>query len=230
MSSVFRLVARSQYIRFQFRTKSETTATTTIRTFTVTKIGGMSKQKRTNDSISRENQSAKIRCLESDPTASEMINRSPSNRTLHGVEVMTKPIKSEHDKKAYRVIQLTNGLKALLISDPIKPGSYDDPDPKSDDNSTVSSTVTTSDEESDSQVDVNEEMDTDEDFESDKSREKLSACALCVDVGSFSDPREVQGLAHFLGELIPLVGQPSQFVLNKCRIQAPFLHQSSISN
>lgn len=30
--------------------------------------------------------------------------------------------------------------------------------------------------------------------------DKLAACSLGVDVGSFSDPREIQGLAHFLGK------------------------------
>lgn len=34
-----------------------------------------------------------------------------------------------------------------------------------------------------------------------KERGYPATCSLCVDVGSFSDPRDVQGLAHFLGKI-----------------------------
>jgi len=32
--------------------------------------------------------------------------------------------------------------------------------------------------------------------------EKLSAAGLCVGIGSFSDPEELQGLAHFLEHMV----------------------------
>lgn len=32
-----------------------------------------------------------------------------------------------------------------------------------------------------------------------------AAAAMCVGMGSFSDPFEAQGLAHFLGELVALL-------------------------
>lgn len=37
---------------------------------------------------------------------------------MSSVEVLANPVKSESDKKSYRVIRLENGLKALLISVP----------------------------------------------------------------------------------------------------------------
>lgn len=33
-----------------------------------------------------------------------------------------------------------------------------------------------------------------------------AAAAMCVEIGSFSDPFEAQGLAHFLGSFISLAG------------------------
>lgn len=45
----------------------------------------------------------------------------------------------------------------------------------------------------DNVIQSDEESDTDN---------RPAACSVCVDVGSFSNPPDVQGLAHFLGELI----------------------------
>lgn len=90
------------------------------------------------------------------------------------VEVMQSPIKSESDKKSYRIIRLSNGLRALLISD-----------------------SEVEDEGSDAWSDV--ESDGDDDQEGSDDEERQAACSLCVDVGSFSDPRDVEGLSHFLG-------------------------------
>jgi hypothetical protein len=42
-----------------------------------------------------------------------------------------------------------------------------------------------------------------------------AAAAMCVGVGSFSDPKDAQGLAHFLGKFVPLFGsRASQLVLD----------------
>lgn len=84
---------------------------------------------------------------------------------MPSVEVLETPVKSENDKKSYRVIRLENGIKALLISVPSK---------------IVESA-------------------TSDNREATESNSKLAACAVCVDVGSFSDPPDVRGLAHFLG-------------------------------
>lgn len=72
------------------------------------------------------------------------------------VQVLETPIKSEGDKKDYRVIKLPNGLKALLIY-------------KTDDGS---------------------------------SSENIAAASMTVEVGSFDDPPNVMGLAHFLEHIL----------------------------
>lgn len=121
-----------------------------------------------------------------------------------GIEVMDEPVKSENDKKLYRVIRLPNGLKALLISDPTagEATATDTEKPMHVDKSSASAAAT-SDEESETEDENDDDDDNESDAENDnddENREKLSACSLCVDVGSFSDPRDVQGLAHFLGK------------------------------
>lgn len=68
------------------------------------------------------------------------------------------PVKSEGDKKNYRLIRLSNGLKALLIS-------------KKDDEGLTKS-------------------------------EEIAAACLAVKVGSFDDPRNAMGLAHFLEHIL----------------------------
>lgn len=93
---------------------------------------------------------------------------------------------------------MPNGLKALLISDPTpieektaldgKAATADEPDESS------------SEEEDDDEVDDDEEDDDDDNASEEK--EKLAACSLCIDVGSFSDPRDIQGLSHFLEHMI----------------------------
>lgn len=86
------------------------------------------------------------------------------------VELLENPEKSSIDKNTYRVIRLANKLKALLVSVPTE-------------QSEVLTTNPT----------------TNNDSAPNKKEEKLSAICMCVDVGSFSDPRDVQGMAHFLG-------------------------------
>lgn len=73
------------------------------------------------------------------------------------MEVLVAPIKSESDKKSYRIIRLSNQLKFLLISDQVKQSN---------------------------------------------GEEKYAKFCLSVKVGSFSDPQDVQGMAHFIGENI----------------------------
>lgn len=73
------------------------------------------------------------------------------------VQVLESPIKSEGDKKEYRVIKLPNGLKALLIK-------------------------------------KNEEKTSESEI--------LAAANLTVGVGSFDEPPNIGGLAHFLEHML----------------------------
>ncbi|KAG5318470.1 NRDC protein, partial [Acromyrmex heyeri] len=92
------------------------------------------------------------------------------------VEYLDSPDKSEYDKAEYRVIKLQNGLTALLISD-LEGAYYDGMSYKN----------------------------YGKDSSSAKRVEKdvwKAFCGLCVGVGSFSDPPEVPGLAHFLQRVV----------------------------
>ncbi|XP_064605323.1 nardilysin-like [Liolophura sinensis] len=103
--------------------------------------------------------------------------------------------KSPNDLKKYRHIKLRNGLRALLISDPSEVGS--------------SITVTESDNSKEKEVAGlselsfgSSESESEEDAEDDKSTVKLSAAGLCIGAGSFCDPAEAPGLAHFLEHMV----------------------------
>lgn len=116
---------------------------------------------------------------------------------MNTVEILETPTKSESDRKFYRVIKLSNGLKALLISDPAVETNESVIDSEKPN---VSSTLIGSST-AERQIDGEKIV-----AESGNRRDhsiptKLAACALTVDVGSFSDPRDVQGLAHFLGNI-----------------------------
>ncbi|CAD7086908.1 unnamed protein product [Hermetia illucens] len=115
------------------------------------------------------------------------------------VQYLETPDKSENDKKEYRMLKLPNGLTAMLVSDP---------SPVPDDGSSIPSMCSTdsedetsSDEEECESTETESETSSD-DYESEEGDEKLAACALMVSVGSFSDPPDVQGLAHFLEHMI----------------------------
>ncbi|XP_061636390.1 nardilysin-like isoform X1 [Phyllopteryx taeniolatus] len=127
-------------------------------------------------------------------------------------------VKSPSDPKKYRYIQLSNGLRALLISDlsaadgktdggDAGPERDPDRDDEDDDDDEADSGEGS---EEDDEDDEEEEQDSDfEDEDEDsagkkkkKSAEKQAAAALCVGVGSFSDPDELPGLAHFLEHMV----------------------------
>ncbi|XP_030040177.2 nardilysin [Manduca sexta] len=113
------------------------------------------------------------------------------------VEVLPEPTKSVADKKLYKTIKLENGLTALLISDPSRPAE-----------------IESSDEESLSSEDTSDDSDSGRSEQSggsdrvpfmrkrDFDEEKLAACALTVGVGSYSDPPDMQGLAHFVEHMV----------------------------
>lgn len=76
------------------------------------------------------------------------------------LEILESPLKSESDKKDYRLIKLANGLKVLLVRNAELIG------------------------------------------EEGNFRNNSAAVALTVDVGSFDDPLEIQGLSHFLEHMV----------------------------
>jgi len=78
---------------------------------------------------------------------------------MESVRILEAPIKSEGDKKEYRIIQLPNGLKAVLIK----------------------------------ALDTSAET------------ENLAAASLVVGVGSFDEPENVLGLAHFFEHMLFMV-------------------------
>ncbi|XP_042339712.1 nardilysin-like [Plectropomus leopardus] len=131
-------------------------------------------------------------------------------------------IKSPSDPKKYRYIELSNGLRALLISDfsgaDGKEGGEDGEEKGETDNGEEDEEEEEGEEEGDSgegseeDEEENEEEEQDSDFdELDEenagkkkrgSSEKQAAAALCISVGSFSDPDDLPGLAHFLEHMV----------------------------
>ncbi|XP_064874931.1 nardilysin-like isoform X4 [Oncorhynchus nerka] len=119
-------------------------------------------------------------------------------------------IKSPSDPKQYRHIELTNGLRVMLISDFTGLASSGD-----DESEEEEELGEEEEEEEDSGEGTEEESEEDEDdkdsdFEDDEDggkrkkrhSEKQSAAALCVGIGSFSDPNDLPGLAHFLEHMV----------------------------
>lgn len=83
------------------------------------------------------------------------------------VKILRTPHKLENDKNLYRVIRLSNGLTALLIST--------------------------------QENELNDRRGINNTVEYLKFHPKKAACNLNVDVGSFSNPRDAQGLGHLVG-------------------------------
>ncbi|XP_066537001.1 nardilysin isoform X2 [Hoplias malabaricus] len=119
-------------------------------------------------------------------------------------------IKSPNDPKQYRYIELNNGLRALLISDFSSDGNAEDEDDDDDDDDEDNEEEDDSGEGTEEEEEEGEE-EQDSDFEelneetelkNKKCSEKQSAAALCVCVGSFSDPDDLPGLAHFLEHMV----------------------------
>lgn len=98
--------------------------------------------------------------------------------------LLETPIKSKSDRKEYRLICLDNGLKALLIHHKCEENLHDD----------HKSNVSISESENEG------EESTSESEEDGHEREKLAAVALSIGTGSFNDPKDIQGLAHFVGK------------------------------
>uniref|UniRef100_A0AAY4A2R5 Nardilysin n=1 Tax=Denticeps clupeoides TaxID=299321 RepID=A0AAY4A2R5_9TELE len=127
--------------------------------------------------------------------------------------------KSPSDPKQYRYIELSNGLKALLISDfsgspaleddeeeeeeEEEEGSGDEEEEEEEEGDSGEGTDEETEEGEEEQDSDFEELDEDHDARKKKAcSEKQSAAALCVGVGSFSDPGDLPGLAHFLEHMV----------------------------
>ncbi|XP_045906063.1 nardilysin-like [Micropterus dolomieu] len=135
-------------------------------------------------------------------------------------------VKSPSDPKKYRYIELSNGLRALLISDfsgadgkrGCANGEDEEEDGEEEEEEEEAAEEEPVEEEGDSgegseedeEEAVEEEQDSDfdeldEDNAGKKKRgssEKQAAAALCISVGSFSDPEDLPGLAHFLEHMV----------------------------
>uniref|UniRef100_A0A4W6D2M3 Nardilysin b (N-arginine dibasic convertase) n=1 Tax=Lates calcarifer TaxID=8187 RepID=A0A4W6D2M3_LATCA len=142
----------------------------------------------------------------------------------------TEIIKSPSDPKKYRYIELSNGLRALLISDfsgaDGKGGSENGEDKgesedRAEEEEEEAEDEGDSGEGSEEDEEENEEEEQDSDFdeldEENAGKKKRgssekqvvvscvcfqAAAALCISVGSFSDPDDLPGLAHFLEHMV----------------------------
>ncbi|KAJ6758218.1 INSULIN-DEGRADING ENZYME-RELATED [Salix koriyanagi] len=127
-------------------------------------------------------------------------------------------IKSPNDKRLYRVIELENGLCALIVHDPeiypdgvpdeartVEDIENDDGEEEDDDDADDGDDDDDEEEEEDEEMEGGEE-DCEGEEEKGKggasSQTKKAAAAMCVAMGSFSDPAEAQGLAHFLEHML----------------------------
>lgn len=138
-------------------------------------------------------------------TGSSVLQNKSGNSVMsvdyNGILQLPIPTKPDSDLKEYTPIQLANGLRVLLISDTANLVSLEEYDSDAttdeEDSVTESSEVTSSEDEADSEGDPVKVLNKG------KGRdEKLAACSLTVGVGSFSDPQDIQGLAHFLEHML----------------------------
>uniref|UniRef100_A0A673JHD2 Nardilysin-like n=1 Tax=Sinocyclocheilus rhinocerous TaxID=307959 RepID=A0A673JHD2_9TELE len=103
-----------------------------------------------------------------------------------------------NNSTCFRYIELSNGLKALLISDLTQSESNREPVAKEEEDS--------GEEEDGDSESTNEDSNCvnkcSEGVKKNCRSEKQSAAALCISVGSFSDPADLPGLAHFLEHMV----------------------------
>jgi nardilysin len=104
------------------------------------------------------------------------------------------------DKRLYRQILLPNGLRAVLISDPLVVAMmhHDYYEHDNDDEESSSDESDNDDIEQDSHHD---DEDDDSEFEEQEGLREAAA-AMVVGVGSMYDPPEAQGMAHFLEHML----------------------------
>ncbi|KAK6271656.1 hypothetical protein POUND7_008739 [Theobroma cacao] len=123
-------------------------------------------------------------------------------------------IKPPNDRRLYRVIELHNGLVALLVHDPqiypdglsqdshllvkSEPKAEEDEDDEDEDGDEDDD----EEDEDEDEEDEEEEEEEEKQIEDKSSQTKKAAAAMCVGFGSLSDPPEAQGLAHFLEHML----------------------------
>ncbi|XP_049824034.1 nardilysin isoform X2 [Aethina tumida] len=112
-------------------------------------------------------------------------------------KILETPIKSESDKKDYRVIELGNGLVACLVSD-----TSAIQEEESDDEECEWESESESEQESSEESTSDATEFDDEKVHKQVPEQKLAAAGLCIGTGSFHDPPEVPGLAHFLEHMV----------------------------
>ena len=155
-------------------------------------------------------EAAELAALEAalNETASERAAEAAVVRADNTIDA-TKP---ETDKKKYRVIELTNGLECLLIQDAVD----SDEEGGDDDDGDSGGGGGGCGDDDDDDGDDDDSRDGDDGSGSEggnggkgggkdgrgKVGGKRAACAMAVGVGSWADPPEVQGLAHFLEHLL----------------------------
>ncbi|KAG9445281.1 hypothetical protein H6P81_016621 [Aristolochia fimbriata] len=128
-------------------------------------------------------------------------------------------VKAPTDRRLYRVVNLPSGLTALLVHDPeiLRPGSAEDSAGEDNQNKRRDDLEESGTEDEDayegesSEEDGEEEDGEEEDGEEEEDADaeekgsaptKKAAAAMCVGIGSFLDPIEAQGLAHFLEHML----------------------------
>nr|XP_053649483.1 nardilysin-like [Cherax quadricarinatus] len=133
----------------------------------------------------------------------------PPPVTIPSCQLLSTPTKSPYDKKEYRVIQLENGLRALLISDMGRLDSSPEEEDESDDEEDSGSEEEEDEECGGTEEEEEEEDDNEEDMEGTNfgksggdSTKYLAAASLSVGMGSFEDPPEIPGLMHFLEHMV----------------------------
>ena len=104
--------------------------------------------------------------------------------------------RSPLDKKLYRqIIIQKNGLRILLVSDTIAMMEEENDDLYEDDDDDLY-------DEEDSEDDSEEEGEDSDDEEEEEDGIRNAAVAVVVKAGSYDDPKECQGMAHFLEHML----------------------------
>ncbi|OQS07380.1 nardilysin [Thraustotheca clavata] len=105
--------------------------------------------------------------------------------------------KSPNDEKHYRLLTLPNGLEVLLMQN-ITPSTDDE---EMDESENEDDDEEESEEEEESDEEDEESDEEDEEGEPMRAPRKAGAC-LTVGVGSFAEPPELGGLAHYLEHML----------------------------
>jgi len=115
-----------------------------------------------------------------------MGERGPWTSTAMRVSPTAPPC----DRRKYLRLDMVNGMKVLLISDPAMMNQEEEVD------------TDTSEEETDTSEEEDDEEEESDDVDEPIEGEKKAAAAMVCWNGSFADPEEAQGLSHFLEHML----------------------------